>query len=205
MRWWLLTIAVTLSSIAALTCLTWSSLPPLARYYLQPEVEAELARVLPSVTPRPSLLHSAGGHRAALTGRRLAVVRSAASAGPRGPDRCVSDSPNNTDLSCSHHRCGFFELATAQDAYDLLARLLALLSAGSSARKLEDDIHSPYSRTSICVGAPLLLHRCKDAVQVPDVRSEESVGKLRNFDSHHASIDQHSFNVWRVLAGPLGK
>jgi hypothetical protein len=50
MRWWLLTTAVVLSSLAALTYLAWSSMPPLAQYYLQPEAEAELARLIPSVS-----------------------------------------------------------------------------------------------------------------------------------------------------------
>ena len=50
MRWWLLTIAVVLSSLAALIYLAWSSMPPLARYYLQPEAEAELARLVPPVS-----------------------------------------------------------------------------------------------------------------------------------------------------------
>ena len=50
MRWWLLTIAVVLTSIGASTYLAWSSLPPIARYYLQPEAEAELARLVPPVS-----------------------------------------------------------------------------------------------------------------------------------------------------------
>ena len=70
MRWWLLTFVVALSSIAALTYLEWLSMSPLAQYYLQPEAEVEMARLLPPVsilghpffTPHVAIvLHVQGG------------------------------------------------------------------------------------------------------------------------------------------------
>jgi hypothetical protein len=57
MRWWLLTIAVILTSIGALAHVAWSSLPPISRYYLQPEAEAELVRLLPPVSILGHLLY----------------------------------------------------------------------------------------------------------------------------------------------------
>ena len=50
MRWWRLTFIVGLSSLAALTYQAWSSMSPLARYYLQPKAEVEMAGLLPPVS-----------------------------------------------------------------------------------------------------------------------------------------------------------